>query len=259
MLEPLLGSLLDSTLGWELEGRDPSSTVSELADPQAANSSSSVVTEGVSRHARIVDTDHREVICQDRHMASSASTTSHLGHALLGLLARQELTGYQLSRQMQRPVGYFWTAGHTQIYPELRRLEDAGLVGHRNISGRGPRQTKRYRITAAGTRALRAFVSTETEPQPVRDLETLRLWSLWTVSPETTVTLVRRNRADHAGLLERYRAELDELVADRHLSDPGHPDFASWLTLEGGIRHRQAAVEWCDWMLEQLSGDPAPA
>ena len=63
--------------------------------------------------------------------------TSTLGYAILGLLADGPQTGYDLTRRMERPVGFYWTARHSQIYPELARLEAAGLVRHRSSTGRG--------------------------------------------------------------------------------------------------------------------------
>ena len=60
---------------------------------------------------------------------------STLGFALLGLLARQPRTGYELSQALRRPIGYFWTAGHSQVYPELARLDAAGYISHTVIDG----------------------------------------------------------------------------------------------------------------------------
>lgn len=182
--------------------------------------------------------------------------TSTLGHALLGLLARRPSTGYELARRMDRPVGWFWTARHSQIYPELARLEADGLVEHEEVPGPGPRQSKRYAVTPAGLEALRAWVASDLEPQPVRDLEVLRLWSVWTVDPATARDLVRRGRDQHAARLAAYEGELAELADDPAARDPGHPLFASRVTLEGGVRSRRAAVEWCDWLLGEL-GDAA--
>ncbi len=45
-----------------------------------------------------------------------------LGYALLALLARTPLTGYDLAQRMLRSTDFFWTARHSQIYPELARL-----------------------------------------------------------------------------------------------------------------------------------------
>jgi DNA-binding PadR family transcriptional regulator len=185
-------------------------------------------------------------------MRPPPSTPSNLGCALLGLLARAPSTGYDLARRMQRPVGYFWSARHSQIYPELARLEEAGLVSHEVVDGAGPRPTKRYAVTPDGMAALRSWVASEIEHQPVRDLETLRLWSVWTVEPETARALVRQARTRHEEALRAYEEELAALSGRPEAQDRSHPLFASALTLEGGVRTRRAAVEWCDWMLERL-------
>src|SRR5829696_1563635 len=89
---------------------------------------------------------------------SDRSRTAVLGYAILGLLAVEPLTGYQLAQRMRAPIGYMWTATHSQIYPELAKLKAGGLVRAAVIPGRGPRDTKQYTITAAGRRALRTWV-----------------------------------------------------------------------------------------------------
>lgn len=186
-------------------------------------------------------------------MSVTRSTPSNLGCALLGLLARAPSTGYDLAKRMERPVGYFWTANHSQIYPELARLEDDQLVDHTVIEGAGPRPTKRYAVTRAGLAALRAWVASEMEAQPVRDLETLRLWSIWTVDAGEAESFVAQARSRHVAALVAYEAELARIVDDPSVHDRTHPLFASRLTLEGGIRTRRAALEWCDWMATQLA------
>ncbi len=189
-------------------------------------------------------------------MSAARSTPSNLGCALLGLLARSPSTGYDLAKRMERPVGYFWTANHSQIYPELSRLEEGGLVDHTVIEGAGPRPTKRYAVTPAGLAALRDWVASEMEAQPVRDLETLRLWSIWTVDAQEGKSLVAQSRSRHAAALTAYESELARIADDPLVRDRTHPLFASRLTLEGGIRTRRAALEWCDWMASELmAGD----
>jgi DNA-binding PadR family transcriptional regulator len=185
-------------------------------------------------------------------MTAAESTPSNLGCAILGLLARGPRTGYDLARLMRIPVGYFWTARHSQIYPELTRLEGAGLVRHDVVPGAGPRPTKRYDVTPAGRGALRAWVASELDQQPVRDLATLRLWSVWVVEPDVARGLVLRVLELRQEALATYEAELTEVAEDPRSQDPAHPLFASGLTLEGGVRSARAAVEWCEWMLERL-------
>lgn len=181
-------------------------------------------------------------------MNAPGETTSNLGFAILGLLARRASTGYEVAQRMRQPIGYFWTARHSQIYPELNRLDAAGLVEHEVIEGAGPRPTKRYRITETGRDALAAWVVGDLEPQPVRDLEILRLWSIWTVEPDAATELVGRLEAVHQGVLDRYLEELAEISDRPGVRDPSNPLFATRITLEGGIRSRRTALEWCAWM-----------
>ncbi|WP_256328500.1 PadR family transcriptional regulator [Nocardioides sp. YR527] len=185
-------------------------------------------------------------------------TTSNLGFAILGLLARRASTGYEVAQRMRQPIGYFWTARHSQIYPELNRLDAAGLVEHEVIEGAGPRPTKRYRITEPGRDALAAWVVGDLEPQPVRDLEILRLWSIWTVEPDAADDLVSRLEATHQGVLDRYLEELAEISDRPGVRDPSNPLFATWITLEGGIRSRRTALEWCAWMRTEFAAAERP-
>ena len=185
--------------------------------------------------------------------------TSSLGFALLGLLARSEGTGYDLTRRMDRPVGYFWTARHSQIYPELARLEADGLIRHRVVEGAGPMPTKRYAITAAGRRALADWVTSPIEDHPVRDLETLRIYSLWAADPAAARALVERLRGRHLAALEDYSRQREEVDADPASHVPSAPLFGNRIALEAGVRGRKAAVEWCDWLLGELDREPLAA
>lgn len=92
-----------------------------------------------------------------------------LRHALLALVAVQPMTGYDLTKHFERSVAYVWHAPHSQIYPELRKLEKAGLVSA-HAETRGESGTKRtYSVTPAGLEELVAWVEQPTERGPVRD------------------------------------------------------------------------------------------
>ena len=183
---------------------------------------------------------------------------STLGYALLGLLARRDATGYDLARRMETPIGYFWRARHSQIYPELARLESAGLVRHEVVEGAGPRPTKLYSATPAGTAELTAWVTGPLDPDPGRDIETLRVWSIWRVDRDAARDLVTALRRRHADVLADYRAQRAEVEADPASHDPRQPLFANRVTLESGVRTRTAAVEWCEWLLAELDSRGGP-
>ena len=51
-----------------------------------------------------------------------------LKYAILGLLNRQPMTGYDIGKEFNYELSEFWHAKHSQIYTELKRLHDEGLV-----------------------------------------------------------------------------------------------------------------------------------
>jgi len=97
-----------------------------------------------------------------------------LRHALLGLLTAHPMSGYDLTKVFDRSVAYMWHAPHSQIYPELRRMEGDGLVTAESTR-RGQRGVKRiYSITPAGVEEFRRWVSEVTMPDRVRDAQRLK-------------------------------------------------------------------------------------
>ena len=58
-----------------------------------------------------------------------------LKYAILGLLNQKKMTGYDLMKQFESALCEFWSAKHSQIYPELKKLTEEGCVAY---SGRKP-------------------------------------------------------------------------------------------------------------------------
>ena len=131
---------------------------------------------------------------------------STLGYAILGLLAAQPRTGYDLARLMRTPIGYMWTAHHSQIYPELARLEGEGLVAATVIDGPGPRDTKRYEITPAGWHALQDWVDSPLS-QVARSEFMLRIRGLWLLPPERARAFLLEQREWHESRLATFAME----------------------------------------------------
>ncbi|MCA1984728.1 PadR family transcriptional regulator [Nocardioides nematodiphilus] len=163
-----------------------------------------------------------------------------LRHALLGLLARRPSSGYELTQMFDRSLSTSWHAGHSQIYPELGKLEAAGLI---RLVGEGARRSKTYDITDAGRVELRRWL-VEAEPDRSQRSESgLRLF--------LTPLL---DAADRKQTFERDLAHVEhELAALKALravqADAAEPEvFAPQVEL--GIRINTVLGEW---LREQIS------
>jgi PadR family transcriptional regulator AphA len=177
-----------------------------------------------------------------------------LGYAVLGLLSREELSGYDLKRWMERPLGYFWSARHSQIYPELARLE--GLVTHTLVEQSGKPDKKVYEITAEGLRVLRDWVTQPPESRPVRDELTLKAYSVWLTDRDKAAGLFREEGLRHQEQLAHYEDLRDWMEGEhqQEVRDPGSPWFATYATLRRGIGYEKEYAEWCRWMADSMEG-----
>lgn len=73
-----------------------------------------------------------------------------LRYAILGLLNRKAMTGYDLSKEFQTSLAEFWHAKHSQIYPELKALAEDGLITFQTEITGMVLEKKVYSITEAG-------------------------------------------------------------------------------------------------------------
>ena len=177
-----------------------------------------------------------------------------LGYAILGLLSREDLSGYDLTRRMAGRVGYFWTARHSQIYPELARLEEGGYVTHKVVEQSERPDKKVYKITARGLEDLEQWVIESPVRRPTRDELTLKAYSVWLADKEKAARLFREEELRHEEQLAHYE-DLRAWMEDEHekeVRDPDSPWFASYATLRRGIGYEKEYAEWCRWIADSV-------
>lgn len=163
------------------------------------------------------------------------------------------MSGYDLARHLERPIGIFWNASHSQIYPELARLEAAGMVEHEVVAQDDRPDKKVYRPTAAGLSALATWVTSELEPEKRKIELLLRMLSVWIADPGAAAAMYTREA-------ERAEAEVAHFrILERH-PERGSPDirdpwFASTANLPYGVAIQSAVAAWCREMAAQLVTD----
>jgi DNA-binding PadR family transcriptional regulator len=113
-------------------------------------------------------------------------------YLMLGMLRLGMRSGYAIKKAADVSTKHFWPTSLAQVYPELARLEGAGLVTRRDDS-HGSRARSSYELTAAGEEALLAWLrSTRDAPPQVRDERLLRLFFADALPRDDQIQLVRR-------------------------------------------------------------------
>jgi PadR family transcriptional regulator, regulatory protein AphA len=161
-----------------------------------------------------------------------------LGHLLLGLLAAGEKTGWELTSEFDTSLANVWAASHSQIYPELAKLEGGGLI---RKTATGPRGSQRYAITGAGRSTVTAWLA-ETQPGDSPRSERLaRVFFLGMLPTARASTYLAEEERLHRAKLARYLAFAAQCPLDE--------DATRWdrIALEAGIRVETALAEWAAW------------
>ncbi|WP_369779335.1 PadR family transcriptional regulator [Streptomyces sp. R33] len=170
--------------------------------------------------------------------------------AVLGLLSFPgERTGYELKKWADSSLRFFyWSPAISQIYAELRRLEELGYAASARSGPEEVRAKRRYAITDAGLEALAGWASDTAEAGPpvLKHGLLLRVWLGHLAEPE-------RLRAMVGGHLERTRGEL--AAVREAMAQAG--DVPEWafpaLALRWSERQHLAELELGEALLADLA------
>lgn len=170
-----------------------------------------------------------------------------LPHAILTALLEKPSSGLELTRRFDRSIGYFWSATHQQIYRELGRLEEAGLI--RALPGEVPvrGQKKEYEVLPAGGAELARWVGESQDPKAIRDPLLLRIRAAAVVGPQGLAAELRRHLELHRRQLAVYEAiEARDFPPERDSDE----DRLRRLVLHGGTG---LETFWLRWLEEALA------
>lgn len=179
-------------------------------------------------------------------MAAANRTT----YAILGLLAQGPKSGYAIKRAVEQTINHFWKESFGHIYPTLSRLAAEGLVEREERAGASARESQPYRITAAGSAALRAWLEAPVEPEGVRNELALKLYFGEQAPLAVSRGHLEAHRAQHQARLAQLAAERPGLEAAAAAGEP-EASFAL-ITLELGLHISAARVAWCEAAIVRL-------
>ena len=164
--------------------------------------------------------------------------------AALGLLARQPGSGYDLLRMFEKTMANVWPATQSQLYGELNKLADTGLI---EVTDIGPRGRKEYRITPDGRAELQRWMTSPDDDPPLRDASLLRVFLLGEMSPQQA-------RKHMVAVAEHADAEVKRLEQLRDSIDwtDGDSLFFGRAALENGLRRYAMEADWARWVVDAL-------
>ncbi|MGO1320151.1 MAG: PadR family transcriptional regulator [Galactobacter sp.] len=191
-----------------------------------------------------------------RTVHPEAETVS-LRFALLTLLRVGPLSGYDLKKQFSMSVGYVWHAPDSQIYPELKRMTQEGLLEPEDVP-RGPKGTRTlYHVTDEGEAAFLDFFEQAPTYQRQRDPASLRAAYLESATPEQQRMFFAAHQTHWGGELSVDSAELKRLKERtspallrrlEHLTPEAQDSAVAWkiFAYEGLVARARWELDWAE-------------
>lgn len=173
-----------------------------------------------------------------------------LGHAIMTALLEDDLSGYELAKDFETSLGFFWQASHQQIYQELRKLSDKRWLSKREVNQKGKPNKIVYGMTKAGREALGKWVFDTTRLQAAKDDLLVKLYNLNEDNASHIAAEISTRRNETMQRLYLY-----EKIRRRHY---GVPEFLPtrrkgvYLALALGIQQGEQYLAWCDEALDLL-------
>jgi DNA-binding PadR family transcriptional regulator len=176
-----------------------------------------------------------------------------LGHAILAMLLDCPCSGYDLRKRFEGSVGFFWQASFQQIYRELGKLEEQGLVLSEAIAQQGRPDKKRFAITAAGESFLQDWMQLPCELAPLRDELLVKIFAGGAVPRAVILGELAAHRSLHQERLTVYRQiESQTFSKPEQLSEQ---DLFRYLTLRNGIQFEVGWLAWCEETIATLRAE----
>ncbi len=173
-----------------------------------------------------------------------------LAEAILVCLTERPMTGYELAKLFDSSVGFFWRAGHQQIYRELQQLRADRLVSSEEVIQSGRPNKTIYTITDAGLDRIQIWSRELSERPPVRDNMLVKLYALDHVDLDALTTEIANRLAKHRARLATY----ERILAKRYSGKEMGMRETGWLLgLRVGLMTERGYVSWCKEALDAIA------
>lgn len=177
-----------------------------------------------------------------------------LRNAVLAALLEGEASGYDLAKGFDASVANFWMATPQQLYRELEKMEQDGLITARLIQQERRPNKRLFSPTEAGLAALHGFTAEPARPTAIRDELMVKVQAVDIGdAPAVQASIAEQSEWSRTKLAryEKLRARLlDGRSEAEYLACAER--IGPYLTLLRGISFEQENIRWAELALAVL-------
>lgn len=173
-----------------------------------------------------------------------------LSEAILVCLTERSMSGYDLAKNFDASIGFFWRASHQQIYRELGKLREKGFVESQEVSQSGKPNRIVHTITRKGRDALMGWSKQPIRQPAFKDDLLVKLYALDGVDVERLKEQIILRIEQHQSNLVKFRRIKERYYDGKKLT---LNQKGKLIALEMGVEEQEARINWLERSLTKIS------
>lgn len=169
-------------------------------------------------------------------------------YVILGMLSETDLSGYEIKKIIDIRFSFFWNESYGQLYPELKNLEQDGLIYSIKSETESRRDVIRYSITPQGRSELKLWLAEPTEQETVRFEILLKMYFSSLTDEDIMIRHIIEFEKNHQKQLSILNMFQKELTAVRDIDN--HEDILR--VIDFGQRVYSAYMDWSKETIDYL-------
>jgi len=172
-----------------------------------------------------------------------------LGEAILVCLTERPMSGYDLAKNFDASIGFFWKSSHQQIYRELGKLREKGLVNSKELKQSGKPNRIVHTITESGRHALMAWSSKPCRQPSIKDDLLVKLYALEDIDISALLEQIALRIEQHQSKLVTFKRIKERYYDDKTLSVN---QKGKLIALEMGIKEETNRIQLLQTISEKI-------
>ncbi len=174
-----------------------------------------------------------------------------LQYAILGLIDRYTLSGYDIMKIFDHGLKHYWSTEHTQIYRMLAKLYEKKLIDYEIEYQESKPDKKVYRITNLGKESFRLWLIKPSELPEIRHSQLLQFSFMAEMETKNIIGFLKDYESLILKKLETYNNP--EHIKKSYSIARNKKEKVLWkLVLENGIQYYNNEIDWIHKSIECL-------
>lgn len=181
-----------------------------------------------------------------------------LPHIILGMLRHTPKSGYDLKKELENVIHYFWAADISRIYRSLGEMQKKGWVKFETVIQEDSPNKKVYSLTPAGRRELQKWLAEPGKSSGAHNPFLAQLHFSDVIPVEAQLEVLETRLAE----LREEVKELERRAAQAGMRIPLPRNalkkgvIRTMFSLEYGIRRYRFEIEWAENIIRVLRNAP---